>query len=194
MLAAITDQLRDELQTRLVPLSVVYGPERTIQGSTARPHIVVERDRQQGDTFGAAPTHSRNPELVFRRGIGAVVRIFAESTVSGAGQANHERMADKVVNQILLALREIIIARKTDFRIKAARFLTVDELAEAGLTYPGVVYELRLEVDMGVTDMAYDDEAAGEAEYGDTWTSVSTTLDTSDSPEPTTDLPGASTR
>ncbi len=195
MLAAITSQLREALVTRKVPYPLVYGPERLTQGSSVSSHIVVERDRQSGDTWQAAKTHSKNPQRIFARGIGGVVRIYAESTRRGASTEDHERIADQVVNQVMMALRVIVVARRSEMRIRSSRLLTLDELAEAGLTYPGVVYELRLEIGMGVDDENYAAEAPAEATMGgEGGVSVVTTLDTSGSPEPTTDLPSASTR
>lgn len=195
MLAAITAQLRDALQSRKVPHPVVYGPERLVQSSAVLPHIVIERDRQQGDTVGPPKTRSKNPQRVFVRGIGAVARVFCQSTLAGAGIEDHERDADKVINQLLVALRGIVLARKSDLRVSSSRFLTSAELAEAGLTYPGVVYEMRFVVDMGVADGNYAAETAAESTFGGVGgTTVSTTLDLTDSPEPTTDLPGATTR
>jgi len=195
MLAAITSQLRDSLQARLVPHPVRYGPERATQSSSVRPHVTIERDRQQGDTIGPPPTNRRNPRLLYKRGIGGICRVFAHSTVAGAQVEDHERDADKVINQVIIALRDIIVARKSAMRIRSSRFLTASELAEAGLTYPGVVYELRFEVDMGVADTNYQAEAADESTFGgEHGTSVGTTLDLTDGPDPTTDLPSASTR
>ena len=195
MLAAIVSQLREALVARKVPYPLVYGPERLEQGSSVRPHIVVERDRQSGDTWQAAKTNNANPQRIFARGIGGVVRIFAQSTKRGAAVEDHERIADKLVNQTMMALREIVVARRSALSIKSSRLLTLAELAEAGLTYPGAVYELRIEIGMGVDDENYAAETPAETTMGgEGGVSVTTTLDTSGSPEPTTDLPGAKTR
>lgn len=196
MLAAITYQVRDALEARGVPYPVSYGPERTGQTSMADPHIVIERDRDQGDGINPATTNRRNPQLVFVRPIGAVFRVYARSTLPSAGPADHERVADKVVDQILVVLREIVAARKTFMRFGSAGLLTAAALEELSLqTWSGVVYQVRFQVDRGVTTANYEGEIAAESEFGDSpGTSVSTTLDTDDSPEVNLDLPSATTR
>lgn len=191
MLAAITYQLREALEARGVPFPVVYGPQRLAQSVLADPHVVVERDRQQGDTVRPPTVVMRNPRLDHVRGVGAVVRVFAKSGDLGAKVEDHERVADHVLDQVLVALRAIVAARRTWWRIKSARLLSGAELeAREILGWPGVVYELRCEIDRGVTDANYAGEGRGEKSPTD----IKTSLDTSGSPGPSTSLPGATTR
>ena len=195
MLAAITSELRTELQGRGVPYQVVYGPERVDQSVLARSHVVVQRDRQLGDSVDPAPAKHHNPHAIFVRWIGAMVTVYARSLESGATVAEHERIADMVADQIMLSLRVIVARRKSAMRFAGVpKLLSRDELeARELLTWPGVVYELRLAVGRGVRDAAYDGEGAVEKAAGADF-GVSTTLDTSASPGANTDLPGATTR
>lgn len=199
MLAAITDQLREALELRGVPtlaIPVVYGPESLGQSTLVQSHIVIERDRAAGDVWNAAHAPMRNPRQIFSRSIGAVCRIFARSSLAGARNQDHERVADMLADQVMIALREIIIARKTLWQVTSSKLLTRDEMAERDLqTWAGVVYEIRFSADRGVLDTDYAGEAAEEATAGGTHGfGVSTTLDTSDSAGAGHGLPSATTR
>lgn len=199
MLAAITDQLRAALEARGVPVKsipVIYGPESLGQTTLAQSHIVVERDRMAGDTWGPSRVPMRNPKQVFSVSVGAVCRIFARSSLSGARNQDHERIADTLAAQTMIALREIIIARKTLWQVTSSKLLTKDEMSERDLqTWAGVVYEIRFSIDRAALDTDYAGEAAAEATAGGTdGFGVVTTLDTSTSTGAGTDLPDATTR
>ncbi len=202
MLPNITAQLRDALVLRKVPYPVRYGPLPQQPSATSESQIVVERDREAGDDVAATRTHKRNPKIVYARTIGAKVRIYARSSVAGADQGNHERLADQLVDHVLIALREIIVARGNHFEPGTSKLLTAGQLAEEELqTWPGVVYELAFTFDRGVRDA----EWAGEAEEGTAATEATAGGDTgfgvvvgspdvSDSPGFDEGLPGATTR
>jgi len=169
MLLAITYQLRDELTARGVPYPVRPGPLATIPGSMGESQIVVERDRSAGDTVAAPSTIMRNPTLQWKRGIGFRVRVWTRSTLDGAIAMDHERIADHVVDQILLAMRAIVSGRKTEWRVTGGGLLSAADLSELGAqSWAGVVYELRCQIDRGVTDRTYQDVAASEATAGGT--------------------------
>jgi len=201
MLAAITDQLREALVTRKVPFEVVYGPDRNDASAFSGPRIVIERDREAGDEVLPPRTGRKNPSVIYTRVISARARIFAQSTMAGATSADHERLADQVVDHLLVALREIIVARKNAFGIGNGGLLTAEQLDADGLrTWPGAVYEQPFTVDRGVLDTVWAGEAAAgteatEAEAGGvTGFTIGGVLDVSDSPASTTDLPGSTTR
>jgi hypothetical protein len=206
VLLSISYQLREDLQARGVPFDVVYGPERLGQTPLAASHIVLERDRATGDELLPVTAHRRNPRVDHVRGIGATLRVFARSTAAGAGPGDHERVADRVVDQCLISLRAIVAARRTQWRLRSAKLLSADEAGERGLeTWPGVIYEARFVIDRGVADAGWTEAetaaaAAGtatadEATFGGAHgVSVATTLDTSDGPAGSDELPSATTR
>lgn len=196
MLLAICYQLREALTARGVPWDVVDGPERLGQTTTAIPHIVLERDRQTGDLYAPPTTDRRNPRLDHVRWIGAVLRVFAKSSVASARPMDHEREADLIVDQCMVALRGIVSARKTLWQIGSAKLLTADEANERGLeSWPGVIYEVRFAVARGVTDAPFDGTTASEATFGGAHgVGTSTTLDLSDGPDGSEELPSATTR
>lgn len=195
MLAAITYQLRDALKARGVPYPVSYGPERVGQTVLADSHIVVERDRDRGDDVSPPPTSRYNPHLDHVRDIGAICRIYARSTLAGAGPEDHERVADTVADQVLIVLRSIVSARRTAWAVRSAKLLSTAEAEYNGINWPGCVYELRFAISRGVTVATFVGEIAGETKFGGAHgTTVATSLDTTGGPGPSTDLPSAETR
>jgi hypothetical protein len=173
----------------------VYGPEGFFQTPLANSHIVVSRDRGTGDNFMGAESNTRNPNVVQTFGLGSKCRVYAKSTLAGANIWDHERLAGKIMDQIVIALTEIIVARKNEFRPSIARLLTAAELKEPELQrWAGVVYELKFKINRSILDVPYDGESADEATMGTGITTVGATIDTSGSPGGSTVLPNATTR
>jgi hypothetical protein len=196
MLAAITDQLRDKLSDRGVPYKVFYGPERLTPGSLAQSHIVVFRDRAGGDTYLGAQNNQQNPPVVNSQTIRGRIRIFAHSTLTSANVWDHERVADRVADQVVIALRVILVERKNPEKIVSGRLLTSAELGETGQQrWPGVVYEIRFGFNRAIFDVNYADEAAGEATFGSPGIkTVGNDMETDTSQTLNPDLPSATTR
>jgi hypothetical protein len=206
VLLAISYQLREALKARGVPHPLAYGPERMGQSVLAAPHIVLERDRENGDLIAPPVAHRRNPRLDHVRWIGSILRVFAKSTTDGAGVGDHEREADRVVDQAMVALRGIVSARRSLWEIRSSKLLTAEEAGERGLeAWPGAIYEVRFAVARGVADLGWTEAAtaagaagtnpADEATFGTAHgVSVATTVDTSDGPAGSELLPSATTR
>lgn len=195
MLPNVTAEISTAMVAKGAPYPVVYGPLRTAPGVNSPSQIVVQRDRQRGDTVETAPSHRHNPRLVFKRAIGGLVHIFAHSRAPGASVGDHERVADKLVDQLLVAILKVSQARIQPFRVTESRLMSAQELEEQALTtWPGVVYLMRFQIDRGVTDADWSGEGAGEATFGDGGAGIGTTIDTSSGPAAQTDLPSATTR
>jgi len=168
MLHAISLELAPALKARGVPFPVVYGPERLDVMSVGKTRIVLERDRGGGDSVGAGRARTRNPRLILTRGIGFVLRVFAQSTESGAGVWNHERLADSIVDKVLVCLTGIIEERRTLWRIASSGLVPAIELSQVGLErWPGVVYQITGSIDRGVADTSWSDAAAPEITLGE---------------------------
>jgi hypothetical protein len=166
MLYEISKELSSALSVVGCPLRVVYGPEPKTTGLTDS-RIVIERDRKAGDQFTGPRSQQRNPKLIDVRAIGCVLRVYAQSTLAGASVYDHERIADQAIDQIDVAMRTIINTRKTMWRVTSAKLLSADELQLQGLTvWPGVVYEMKFQVDRGVLRTTWAGEAADEATMG----------------------------
>jgi hypothetical protein len=169
MISSFTTDLAAELSTRGVPYPVVYGPERMAQTVLASPHIVFRRDRQQGEDYRAPKTTKQNPPLDHVRAMAVQCLVYGKSLLPGATVADHERVADKVVDQVLLALRAVVNERQTEWAYRSGRMLSETDLAEQGLeAWPGAVYELRFTIDRGVRNENYAGEYADEATIGGT--------------------------
>ena len=90
------------------------------------------------------------------RATGAVLRIYAQATVTGAAVHDHERRAEAVLDRAYVALEGIVGARRTLWNVTSARFLTSDDLKAQGLAvWSGAVYELRFTVDRAVNDATW---------------------------------------
>lgn len=177
MLYSIGRDLESALAAKAVPFKVFYGPERAEPTTVVRERIVIERDRQGGDTFVARRSQSTNPKRPADRQVGARLRIFAQATSAGSMQHEHERRVDAVADRVFVALDGIIRgARRTSWRIESAKLLSADELQMRGLeTWPGAVYEIVFSVDRGVFDTAWDGSAADEVTVGTDVTIVNQT-------------------
>jgi hypothetical protein len=173
----ITQELKAALEARGVPVPVEYGPEPKTSTAFSRTRIVVERDRQGGDSIPDHRSVHRNPRMHGVRAMGAVCRIYASSTVTGASVHDHERLADQLADKVQVALRQIVSTRRTLWRVLSAKLLSAAELGQLELeTWHGVVYELRFQVDRGVLDTSWTDDASvGAARPTGTLTGVDIT-------------------
>lgn len=166
MLYEISKEVSTELAAQGCPVPVVYGPER--QGATGvaitTSRIVFERDRSGGDSSGPGRGRTVNPKMLYTRNVGAVCRVFAQSTESGARVQDHERLADLVWDKVEVALYKVIAKRKDAWRVASSKLLSAEELAMRGLeVWPGVVYEVRFTVSRGVYDTTWTEAAKPEA-------------------------------
>ena len=191
MLAAITDQLRDQLKEQGCPLAVVYGPLSLEQTVRSESRVVVEIDTAVDETFSAPICHQYNPRPILQIAVPGLVSIYARSRVAGALRQNHERLARAVLTQVLRAMNEIIRLRGNTWNISGGGFLAPSDLDDdEGRSFPGVVYVLRFTFDRTVYDVDYDGEEPGEYDFQSTAINTTVSLDGSGH----AGLPSASTR
>jgi hypothetical protein len=166
MIYEISKEIAIELSAKLVPHPVIYGPERA-PTSMASPRIVIERDRDGGDTYEAPKARTPNPKMVFVRQVGVVLRVFGKSPVNGAAVYDHERDADLVVDRLMVALHKVVRARSNQYEVKSAGLLSAAAAKQVGLEYwPGAIYEVRLTIDRAVTDVTWTGAAHATASMG----------------------------
>lgn len=167
MLHAISLQLATALQARGCPVPVVYGPERPSDAALNKPRIVLQYDREKGDSHSGPRSQTVNPRQVFTRTKGCVCRIFAQSTLEGAGVWNHERDADQIADHVQICLASILPRRNTLWLPTGGKFLNKQELQMLDLeAWPGVVYEFAFQFDRGVLDVTWrtPTQSAGSAQ------------------------------
>lgn len=166
MIYEITKEIATELTARGVPYPVVYGPERAPR-SMVDPRFVIERDRAGNDELAAPVARNPNPRMIGRRWVACVCRIFACSTLAGAGTHDHEREADQMVDRFTVALHKVVRVRCNQYRLRSAKLMSATELELDGLEqWPGVVYRIEFDVDRAVNDTAWDGTAAATAVSG----------------------------
>ena len=148
-----------DLQERKFPVTVVYGPERTLREAWHSALIVFERDREQGDTIDVVRGTQRNARRRYTRGVGVKVTVYAKSGVSGAMVHEHEREADAIVDGLVTQLdRWAVEGKAAPLEWTESRFLTPEEVDESELG-AGAVYRLRFRVGRGVDERDYEGSA-----------------------------------
>lgn len=138
------------------PLHVVHGPERLTRTAPTDTTVIVERDRDAGDSFDTVHGSHRNPRRVATRLVGAKATIWAKSNAPGARDAEHEDLCDQIVDAFYVRLRIWIHGHTGGalLAVRESRYLKSAELN--GLeTWPGVAYLMRWTVPRGVTGANY---------------------------------------
>jgi hypothetical protein len=161
------------LQAAGYPLRVVYGPER-VKRETFENAVVFERDRTANDAFLPPAGWQRNARYEAIRLIPAVARIYAQSAEDGATIGDHERVCEKWVDAVYVALMHWAKATKARIEVTSSKMLTADELDMSGKEiWSGVSYELRFSVARGVRDYRFTNErSAGDAKPTGTPTGI----------------------
>lgn len=178
-------KLSDALKAKGVPYECVYGPTPVGQKVGAT-RIQVLRDYDANEGTAAPRGRFVNPRNVATRSVPAVVRIFAKSVIAGAQRHDHERLADKIADQVQVELHKAVRASNTTHNVVRAGLVS-DDTTDG---WAGVVYEIRFAVDRGVADTSWVGDAAGEMTM--TATTAQTALNAS-GPPAGTDLPSATT-
>lgn len=167
MIYGLAREVGAELKAKGYPFHVLYGPELYKPTSITNTRIVIERDRRAGDAFLPTRSQHLNPRQVGTTSVGAVLRIYANATVSGAALHDHETLADHLRRAVRVAIDDCVKKRQTLWRISSGKFLSKEELELGGLEqWPGAVYELRFSVDDGDADVNYAGEARPEIALG----------------------------
>jgi hypothetical protein len=166
---SISQDLAVYLKAQECPVRVVYGPERAKTIAVIDERIVIQRDRDSGDPIEAPMSQHRNPRMWRVRELGAVIRVYAKSTATGAGVHDHERRADQIADMLIVGLERISRTRKQPWRPTSSPKLLDDAaLQMIGIeTWPGVVYEMRIAVARGVFETAWDKLPAEQVDAGD---------------------------
>jgi len=176
MIHEIARELRVLLDTAGVPMPVVDGPERTTSAVTPRERIVVERLRAPEQILAPKGANSRNPVHVLDRKLAAKITVYAQEPRAGAQHHEHVRRADRVVDSVLAALRQVLVARKNGAaEIGAGQLVELEDTKGTPVTN-FAVYEIPFSVRRAVEVRTWAGAAATEGGAFTATTIASTTV------------------
>jgi hypothetical protein len=163
VLFEIHRHVRTHLAARGCPLRVVYGPERLADSGLTDSRIVIERERGSGDSIRPPKSTTKNPHRRAERGLAGVVRIFAKSSTPGARIEDHETVCEQAVDMIIIALQHAAAKEDTRIAVESSGYLSADDSNVPSVeTWPGVVYEISIELARGVFDRTWAGNANAE--------------------------------
>jgi hypothetical protein len=137
----------------------VYAPERTKETGFG-PMILFSRDHMASEKIESAHGTVKNGRKFRTRRLPVVLKIYAKSSLDGATLAEHEELADYLVDAVVSAL-EIWSTSERGGGIEYGEmaFLTPDEITpdRGGPPegWPGVVYLMRFTIGRGVVERDY---------------------------------------
>lgn len=175
MIHEIARELRALLETAGVPMPVVDGPERTTSAVTPRERIVVERLRAPEQILPPKGANTRNPVHVLDRKLAAKITVYAQEPRAGAQHHEHVRRADRVVDSVLAALRQVLVARKNGAEIGAGQLVELEDTKGTPVTN-FAVYEIPFSVRRAVEVRTWAGSAAEEGGAFTATTIASTTV------------------
>jgi len=149
MLYAIALELGAALKAQKVPYPVVFGPENAEDLYVGQDRIVFEHRGKGADSFEMARGTHPNPRSTHRMQQGAVIRIYARSSVSNAAWHDHSELALQVLTHVVAELDHIVRGRRNVLTMGAGGFIEPDD-AKGSETPGGAVYELELDIDRGI--------------------------------------------
>jgi hypothetical protein len=121
--------------------------------------IVIERDREQGDSVGPPIGVQKNARKVTVRHLGVTTKIYAQSSVEGAAIQDHEHLCDQLVDALIVAIYQWGSESKAGIiPFTESKYLSAGERNEEE-TWPGVVYSLRYRIPRAVFDKKFDEGA-----------------------------------
>ena len=168
MIHEIGVELKAALAANGCPLVVVDGPEYGASVLSPVERVVIERDRDRDEPVVGPKGAGRNPRHAFDRVLAAKVTIYARDTRSGAAHYEHERRADDLVDEVLVALQKVIRTRKNaGFGIGAGRWVTLEDAKGTPVT-TFAVYSIPFTVPRAVEARTYAGAAATEVDLGPT--------------------------
>ena len=156
-----------ELGARLVALglgiSVGEGPENPTT-TWGKERVVVEHTFDgDADSFTATRGVHRNPKVRRNRVAAYKLTVYAQSTKAGANLFEHCRRAEKILDQVLVAMDYVAARRRARWEPKTGRFFTPENL-KAAENPGGVAYELAFTFERAVTTRTWDGEKQPEAQ------------------------------
>jgi hypothetical protein len=162
MIAAVAVGALEELRARKFPIKrIEYGPE-AFERCPNHTAVIMARDVAGGDRF-SGPTGSspqgrvnRNGRVLARRDVGGECWVLAKSSIPNARTADHEYVADQLVDGLQCALYRWGTSNNQPVVIEGGGMVYGGELPGTFEAFPGVVYRFRFTVARGVADSDFD--------------------------------------
>jgi hypothetical protein len=156
MLHEIGREIETAIRAKGCPFPVIDGPEPTNTTTFARERIVIE---YTNDSFAAPMTQHVRVRHVMRRMIGAKISIYAQSGKPSAQPFEHRRRAEHVLDQVLVALTDVVRARMNNCEISSGGFVQPGDL-EGSDNQGGALYVLEFTIDRSVFEQRFTGEVA----------------------------------
>jgi hypothetical protein len=169
MMGALFLALRTALAAKGVPYELSYGPPN-VPIKTGATRLAMWSDTETGDSLSGPKGNQGNPRKTATITIGVVFWIFAQSTTPGAQRFDHEDIARRLAEQVIVETKRVIFKAGALHRVSKLGFVTDAKVSDG---WPGVVYEIRMSVEQPILDRSWLGDAAPEA----TDWSATTTLD-----------------
>jgi hypothetical protein len=166
LIAAVAAGALEKLRERNFPHKrIEYGPEAFTRCPNGNA-IIMSRDFGAGDKF-FAPTGSSpqgrvnsNGRVISRRDIGGQCWVFAKAGVPHATLADHEYLADQVVDGLQCALYRWASEARQPVEIAGGGVVAPQDLPGIFERFPGIVYRFTFTVARGVPDSTFDGAGA----------------------------------
>lgn len=145
---------------RKIPARVLFGWERFTR-TGFETVVVVERSSDASDTVAPPRTGSR-PSLDYAavRSLACTAWVLAKSTLEGARLSEHQRMAELVVDGLIVGVQRYAVEAKLVAATFTGGKYVRDLPAHASIEqWPGVVYRLDFTLPRGVYDRMFGGES-----------------------------------
>ncbi len=150
-----------DLAAQKYPFDVVYAPERFTRANMD-PVVLFQRDNGSSEKVESPKGQQANGRKSATRRVPVKVKVYARSNLVGAGVADHEALADYLVDALIISLDEWSTAQRGGgIEYGEMAFMTPDELMadeHAPEGYIGLVYLMRFTIGRGVIKRTYKQE------------------------------------
>jgi hypothetical protein len=162
MIAKVAADVGELLRARKFPIKrIEYGPE-PFERCPNHTAVIMARDVGSGDRFDApigvaVRGHvSQNGRKMATRYVGGECWVLAKASRPHATHADHEYLADQIVDGLQCALYRWASEHKTRVELTGGAVVYGAELPGTFERFPGVIYRFRFTVARGVPDSDYD--------------------------------------
>lgn len=162
MIHEVGRELEAAIAAQGCPFKVFYR-ESTQTTTWGRNRIVIAREPE--DKVNPPRFQSRVPKVHYVRDVAGVITIFAQASVTGAKEYEHERVCDDVVDMVLIALRGIAGVRKSAIAITKSTRIPIDDLSKSERV-GGVAHQISFTIERAVSERTWAGSTQGTFAVG----------------------------